>query len=215
MTPLVINDTVRVAFVLSTGKAETAKVAEHPYVATVTQTRDTMFLLTFSPRNKIIDPVGPGSPISLLKSVNGRALIYQAHVKAVVLKRPLVLHLTTPIQYVEVQRRAHFRLGIEMPLRYSPADGDQEWRNAALRDISEGGACLMDIEPRAVGEDLLLELTLETETLTIKGIVRRCRPSGPVFLLGIQFSEVTLAAQTKIMRFIFAQQLKRPRLKHD
>jgi c-di-GMP-binding flagellar brake protein YcgR len=209
MTPLAINDSVRIAFVPSTGSGEAAQVVEHPYVATVTQTREAMFLVTFSLANKVSEAVGAGVRISLIKSVSGRALIYRAVVKAVVLKRPLILHLTTPTQYVEIQRRAHFRLGIEMQIRCSTPSGDQEWHSAALRDISEGGACLIDTEPRAVKEELLLELPLETGVVQVKGVVRRCSPSGPGHVLGVQFSEVAPADQAKVMKFIFTQQLKR------
>jgi hypothetical protein len=216
MTPLTMGETVRISFGPFSSPA-LAEQGELPsFAAKITEVRgSTLAILVFVEDGVRPPQVSAEIPITLLEAAEGRALLYHATIEEVVSERPLLLQVTTPERVVELQRRSFFRLGIEMEVKYAAESAGWAWRRAAVRDLSEGGICLMDTAPRYRGDQILVELPLEKETLTLRGTVRRCYEGSSVHLLGIQFSGIVTKDQQKIRKFIFAQQAKRLRVTRE
>jgi len=215
MAPLTAGETVRISFgpFSSPALAEQGELPSYP--ARIGGVRGDVLSLAVSFDEGPPPPVFADIPITLLAAAEGKALIYHATIKEVVSERPLLLDVTTPKRVVELQRRSFFRLGLEMQVKFAAESAGWSWRKVAVRDLSEGGICLMDTAPRLIGEQVLVELPLDKETLSLKGVVRRCYEGGSVHLLGIEFSGIGTKDQQKIRKFIFGQQAKRLRLTRE
>ena len=206
MTQLAIGDSVRVSFTLWNDETLSKNCEMPTHSAVISKIQNDSIILKTSLQEA---SVYTGVPITLLKASGGAALVGHATIKGVCSNNPLVLAVTTPEQFKEVQRRDSFRVEMEAEMRYASALKPQSWQEATLQDISEGGIRMLDWEPKLVGELLLLELPLEEAIVRAKGVVRRCHAAAAKYMVGIQFTELDRPNQHRIRKLVFAQQIKK------
>lgn len=208
MTELAIGDSVRVSFASWNDKTLSENCEMPTNSAVISKIQNDSIVLKTSLQDA---SVYTGVPITLLKASGSAALVGHAMIKSVFSNNPLVVAVTTPKQFKEVQRRGFFRVEMEAEMRYASALQPQSWHEATLQDISEGGICMLDWEPKLVGELLLLELRLEEGLVRAKGVVRRCHAAGAKYTVGIHFTELDKPDQHRIRKLVFAQQIKKAR----
>jgi c-di-GMP-binding flagellar brake protein YcgR len=210
MAGLTIGEVIRISF--SPWNAAEYQEKEPPNnPGVIKEVRERTLVVQVADKEGGYGAVSAGDEIVLLSAAGGKCWIYAGIIEAVLHQSPLLLEVSTPKPPVEVQRRAFYRIDLELQARYSPASQPGKWRKATVRDISEGGACLTDTQPLKEGERLLVEVSLEKETVSVKGVIRRCYAEGPVYLLGVQFCDVGGPDQQRVRKFIFTQQLRRPK----
>ena len=208
-TELTIGEAVRISFVPWNAGTTLDDLEAPMYSAVIRKVLDDTIVLQISLSQAYAASLSLGVPVTLLKASGGRALIYPSTVTSITRNGPVVLAITTPNQYIELERRAFFRLGIEAEVRYTSASEPNGWRNAKLRDISEGGICLFDSRPRKAGEQLLVELSVEGAPLRVQGIVRRCNVAATNYTVAIQFTHLDKPDQHRLRKFVFSRQIKR------
>ncbi len=121
-----------------------------------------------------------------------------------------------PIEVLEVtrvQRRRFFRWQGEYPVSFAVAgDQDEEWRAARTFDISAGGLSFRWDEELPPETPLLLELRLGTDVVRAEGRVVRSLPNqaggAGRYLVGVEFTRISEGSQSRIMRFIFSQEVR-------
>jgi len=212
MGDLAVGEVVRISFVPWDSSATLNGGGTEMYSVTVKDIRNESFLLT----GGVSDGTGPklaypGGPVTLLSSVAGTLIVYSATTKNLLRRNPLVVEVSTPKAVKEIQRRAFFRIDTELEVKYCVASQPGKWSPATVRDISEGGICLMEAEAMLAGERIQVEIPIEKELVRVKGVVRRCYQEGYQYFVGVQFTEVARPDQQKIRKFLFALQLRRGR----
>jgi len=209
MGPLSVGETFRICFGSKDRPVPNAQIDFYQHDARVKKIRTETLVLAVSPQLGDDSRISAGVPVALLKVTDDKLLVYKAAIRTIICESPLLLEVTRLKPCLDIQRRAFYRLGVQMVVSYSRVTGEESWKKAGVRDISEGGICLMETTQLPVGEQLVLELPLENESVCVRGFVRRCNTTGSVYMVGIEFSELTAKEQQKLRKFIFAQQLKR------
>jgi len=208
-TELTVGEAIRISFAPWNDDTTPDNFEAPMYSAVIRKVLDDMLVLQAWLSDGNAASLSPGAPATLLRTNGGRALIYPSRVTSIMRNNPVVLAITTPKRYIELERRAFFRLGMEAEIRYVSIPESSGWRTGTLRDISEGGICLFDSQPRMVGEQLLVELPVDGAPLRVKGVVRRCDAARPNYAVAIQFTELDRPDQHRLRKFVFSQQIKR------
>lgn len=127
-----------------------------------------------------------------------------------------VLVLQRPESVTRFQRRQMFRLPVVLPVCFVPAGGGETEKGNTL-DISGGGVCLSAGRPMDLGAELKLTINLpDGTTLAAKGkVVKVIEVAGERgekrYVHGMEFLELPVSVQEKIVTFIFAEQRERRR----
>lgn len=152
-----------------------------------------------------------GLVIHLQKPCSSGLLMYRAIVTAVGTETHPSIVIKTLSAGEQVQRRAFFRVPVDLKVRYRKLDDAKNWFPASLRDLSETGACLVTRESRVAGDKLVLELPVAQQTVCVNGEVRRCwsenRPGGG-FYVGIAFADNDENRTDKVRALVYEQQRK-------
>ncbi len=85
---------------------------------------------------------------------------------------------------LERRSAVRFRTRINVAVRWSPADAQTP---ALVRDLSEGGLCLMTSHPPKKTREVLVRATTSSGEVTLQLKVRWSLRVGPNFLIGCQF----------------------------
>jgi c-di-GMP-binding flagellar brake protein YcgR len=95
-------------------------------------------------------------------------------------------------QTTATDRREHPRHQRDLELQYLEIAGTGASRNAQLRDISQGGLCMLCEAGIPPGRLLVLGLELSgvDQPFVARGVVRHSTPDGDLYAVGIQFTWV-------------------------
>ena len=95
-------------------------------------------------------------------------------------------HTKQEDQTTATDRREHPRHSRDLQVQYLEIAGSGTSCNAQLRDISQGGLCMLSERPIPLGRLLVLGLELNgaEQPFVARGVVRHCTPRGrdPVHL---------------------------------
>ncbi|MDI6870483.1 MAG: flagellar brake protein [Bacillota bacterium] len=127
-----------------------------------------------------------------------------------------VLVLRRPETVQRFQRRRLFRLPVVLPVLFKVAGSGTVQKGSTL-DLSGGGVCLVAPELLAVGTELELALDLpDGFHLAARGRVVKATEcegeKGPSrYAHGVEFLDLPLPVQERIVSFVFAEQRERRR----
>lgn len=125
------------------------------------------------------------------------------------------------LQVVEsrwTQKREYLRWQVDLPVRLrGPERGEAGWWRARLVDIGGGGVGLLSGRQLDPGTALEVQIRLPTGPVDAVAEVVTCRQEGPHFRLGLRFTRITDAARSRIVRFVFQEELRsrRPAGRND
>jgi hypothetical protein len=153
----------------------------------------------------------------IIFNIGGPSISINARIERVVSGRLLVLEAIEAYQHP--QKREHFRIDVDVPVKYWYLTGDEEPKPLpALRktvNLSGGGVMIGVSTPVSTGQKLGLELILPgppRETIRCVGRVVRIIQRGENDLdVGLHFVEIDPDDQESIIAFGFAEQRKQLR----
>lgn len=139
--------------------------------------------------------------------------------KSVVLRREVrvvpLYFLSLPREYDRIQRRGFVRYPVLMAAQYRPIE-DNRWSKGFLVDISGSGARLSHREA-LTSEDLQLTfaLTANESPIVLKArVIRTEQVAGQghtMYHTGVEFVEIPMGAQDRIVGYIFQRMLEHRR----
>lgn len=99
-------------------------------------------------------------------------------------------HTKQDDQTTLTDRREHPRHARDLEVQYLEIAGSGASCNAQLRDISQGGLCMLSERPISPGRLLVLGLELSgvEQPFVARGVVRHCTPDGDLHAVGVQFT---------------------------
>jgi len=89
--------------------------------------------------------------------------------------------------------------------------GGESWQKSSLLDISRSGASILTVLPSSVGDKLKLWIPMEEVDYVLETGTRVARVSvveADQLILGLSFSELSLADQEKILDYILKEWTK-------
>jgi c-di-GMP-binding flagellar brake protein YcgR len=100
------------------------------------------------------------------------------------------------------ERRKHHRVNEELQAILVNEPHGNDMRGAKVRDISEGGACIVLDGPLPVGAETYVGFFLKDDSQPLVAVARVVwsRREGKGHLLGLQFAHGTAAQRTAIAR---------------
>jgi len=176
------------------------------------------FLPDFVPNN--IDQDGE---FKLSIQVAGPTVALHGVVKQIVNDRQLVLEVTDA--YEHPQKREHFRIDLDLPVRYWRHAEDEDGRPEIFQSPSErvnlsgGGIFFVAEFNPVVGQQLGLELSIPGPPRTVVrclGRVVRSTPRGEkLWGVALHFTDIEDEDQEEVISYCFAEQRRQLRTKVD
>lgn len=105
------------------------------------------------------------------------------------------------------QRRQFLRWEADLPVQLRYAD-ESGWFRVRLVDIGGGGIAVRVGKPMDAGRPVAIQVRLPTGAVMAEGEVVTQRADGPSTRVGIRFSRITDAARSRIVRFVFQEELR-------
>lgn len=127
-----------------------------------------------------------------------------------------VLILRRPESVTRFQRRKMFRLPAVLPVSFVPVGGGETGKGNTL-DISGGGICLSASQPMEPGAELETTVSFpDGSNISARGrVIKVAEVAGERgekrYVHGIEFLDLPIPVQEKIVAFIFAEQRERRR----
>ncbi|MCX7653332.1 MAG: PilZ domain-containing protein [Fervidobacterium sp.] len=126
-----------------------------------------------------------------------------------------------PAPYPEVVRKTERRKFVRIPLflegrLYISLEPDSESFTFSTKNISAGGLLIVTKKYLNEGDIIYVDLKLDQDLVLQKQkckIVRRDEPTDDNFLYGVQFIDLPVSIETKLVRFIFQKELKMKNVK--
>lgn len=140
---------------------------------------------------------------------------------AMVLRREVrvfpMYYMSMPREYERIQRRRFVRYPVLLPAQFRLYE-EKSWQKGFLVDISGGGARLSHREPLSSGDLLQISFSLKQHepSLIITGKVVRSEilqvPGSGMYHSGIEFKDISIGVQDRIVGFVFQRMLEQRRL---
>lgn len=120
-----------------------------------------------------------------------------------------------PVESGRSQRREYLRWEVDLPIKLRTVEGSEAtdgdeggWWRARLIDLSGGGVAIRTGKPVQEDLPLSLQIRLPTGPIVAEGSVIAQRADGASFRIGIRFERITEAARSRIVRFVFQEELR-------
>lgn len=121
-----------------------------------------------------------------------------------------------PAPYPEVVRKTERRRFVRIPLYlegrlYTSPESDSESFSFATRNISAGGLLIVTKKYLNEGDTVYIDLKLDEDLILQKQkcrIARKDEPTEDGYTYGVQFINLPVGIETKLVRFIFQKELK-------
>lgn len=127
----------------------------------------------------------------------------------------------------EIQRRQNVRIAVSLPVKFAELQPGLKHSNTSLlgnmpsdegwiADLSAGGIRLITEANMTRGQTLLMNFDLENETLKVLGVIRHKTRREPgvskEYSYGIQFEDLSVRIEDRMVRFIFSKLRQNRRL---
>ncbi|KAF0195858.1 MAG: hypothetical protein FD169_1158 [Bacillota bacterium] len=140
---------------------------------------------------------------------------------AIVLRREArvfpMYFMSMPREYERIQRRRFVRYPVLLPTQFRLYE-DKSWQKGFLVDISGGGARLSHREALSSGDLIQVSFSLKQHepNIVIAGkVVRSDALQGPgsgMYHSGVEFENISISVQDRIVGFVFQRMLEQRRL---
>ncbi|MDP3487457.1 MAG: PilZ domain-containing protein, partial [Bacillota bacterium] len=126
-------------------------------------------------------------------------------------------YMSMPREYERIQRRSFVRYSVLLPAQFRLYQ-DKSWQKGFLVDISGGGARLSHREKLNAGDLVQVSFSLKQHepNLVIIGKVVRSEAfqgqGSAMYHSGVEFKDISVGVQDRIVGFIFQRMLEQRRL---
>lgn len=128
--------------------------------------------------------------------------------------------LSMPTNFTRIQRRGFVRLPVLIPQLYRLPQ-EESWHKGYLLDLSGGGARISHRDPLALNSKILLQFSLrkdESPLILTGRVVRseRAEAAGPpTYHTGVEFCDMSVSIQDRIVGYVFERMLSRRQGRED